>query len=142
MKKSLVLAASLCLTACISTEPEAPVGQVTSDLYLRGDFSLWDAQKEYQLKPVQLDVFRTKVQLAQGATYEFKVADSQWSEGLNCGYKNESEKRIELGKAVPADCNTVYNYFSFTPFESGWYQVEANFLDLENPKVTVTQVFN
>ena len=88
-------------------------------------------------------IYETKIRFSTpGNAYEFKIADAQWSAGYNCGYLDEAlDKTLELGLPVQADCNSVYNYFSFTPEEKGWYKVSINFSRFKKPLVTVNQVF-
>ena len=129
------------LGACsssVSIDDILPVEKVDRELYLRGDFSLWDVQPEYKFSAVTPAIYEAKVKLSTaGKNYEFKIADAQWSEGYNCGFKGEEDKVLELGKSVSADCNTVYNYFSFKAPEKGWYKVTINFSRMSSPLVTV-----
>jgi hypothetical protein len=148
MKKLILpVALTALLSACSSTDTftseETTANKIDRPLYLRGDFSLWESQPEYQLVAVSKDIYQTKVKFtAVGKAYEFKIADETWSAGLNCGYNNEDlDKFLELGIPVQANCNSVYNYFSFSPYEAGWYQVSINFRNLEKPLVTINQIF-
>ncbi|MFY8274615.1 hypothetical protein AAEU32_10885 [Pseudoalteromonas sp. SSDWG2] len=147
MKAKLSLAlATLFLGACSSTvtlDDIVPAEEVNKPLYLRGDFSLWDAQPEYQMQKVAPAIYETKINLSTpGKAYEFKIADANWSENYNCGYLDEGlDKQLEIGLPVQADCNSVYNYFSFTPAEEGWYKISINFSRFSKPLVTVNQVF-
>lgn len=82
------------LTACSSIESfkdnEIEISNKGTPIYLRGNFNTWEAQPEYQLKKINSDVLQTKIKLSTaGQTYEFKIADENWSQGLNCGYLNE-----------------------------------------------------
>lgn len=149
MKKALypILLTAL-IYGCSSTDNNILDTEIISDnvskpLYLRGDFTLWEAQESYLLSKRTNNIYSTKVKFGSiGKAYEFKIADSKWSKGYNCGFKSESlDKNIELGIPVEADCNIVYNYFSFTPYEAGWYEVSINFKRKNAPLVTINQVF-
>ncbi|PAJ75897.1 hypothetical protein CJF42_02430 [Pseudoalteromonas sp. NBT06-2] len=135
------------LTACSSIESfkdnEIEISNKGTPIYLRGNFNTWEAQPEYQLKKINSDVLQTKIKLSTaGQTYEFKIADENWSQGLNCGYLNEDlDQFLESGIPVQANCKSIYNYFSFTPYESGWYQVSINFRQKSKPLVTINKVF-
>lgn len=149
MKKALLACALVStLTACSTTDNslERILEQtsVNKPLYLRGDFTLWEAQSAYLLEAQTDTIFQTKVKLTNpDKVYEFKIADEHWSSGYNCGYKSEGlDKNIELGIPVQANCNSVYNYFRFTPYEAGWYQVSINFKNKRTPLVTVNQIFD
>ena len=148
MKKILpIIFIASVLTACSSTESfkenEVENTGIETPIYLRGNFNTWEAQPEYQLKKISTDVLQTKIKLSTaGQTYEFKIADENWSQGLNCGYLSEDlDQFLESGIPVQANCNSIYNYFSFTPYESGWYQVSINFRQKAKPLVTINQVF-
>lgn len=148
MKKLILpLVTAAVLSACSSTDSftsdEPSASKVDKTMYLRGDFSLWESQPEYQLNAISRDIFQTKIKFTTSdKAYEFKIADENWSAGLNCGYKNEDlDKFLELGIPVQANCNSVYNYFSFTPYEAGWYEVSINFRNLDKPLVTINQIF-
>ncbi|SFC49790.1 hypothetical protein [Pseudoalteromonas denitrificans] len=148
MKKILpIIFLGSAITACSSTDSfeENAVSKtdIMTPIYLRGNFNTWEAQPEYQLKKINKDILQTKVKFSTaGETYEFKIADKNWSQGLNCGYMSEElDQFIESGIPVQANCNSIYNYFSFTPYESGWYQVSINFRQKTKPLVTINQVF-
>lgn len=147
MKKILLLTfVTVMLSACSNTvtiDDVAPVEQVKKQLYLRGDFSLWDAQDNYRLEKVAPAIYETKIKFSTAnKRYEFKIADADWSDGYNCGYLDEGlDKNIEQGLPVQANCTSVYNYFSFTPSEAGWYTVSINFKRFSHPLVTVNQVY-
>ncbi len=144
MRKLIIAAAIASLTACSSTEENVtPSADVSNTMYLRGDFNLWEAQPEYELAVVSNAILQTKVKfLETGKAYEFKISDEKWTMGLNCGYKDEGlDKFLELGIPVQANCNSIYNYFSFTPYEAGWYQVSINFKLKDKPLITINQIF-
>ena len=149
MKKAILAAAlSTLVVGCSSTDStildqDVVSGNVEKSLYLRGDFTLWEAQKEYLLQQQTNNVFTTKVKFGSiGKAYEFKIADTNWSQGYNCGYKSEDlDKFLEVGIPVQANCDSVYNYFTFTPYEAGWYEVSINFRNKNIPLVTINQIF-
>ncbi|WP_052262567.1 hypothetical protein [Pseudoalteromonas luteoviolacea] len=117
-----------------ASEPDAKI--IDRAMYLRGDFSLWDAEGIYQLKPQGNGTYTVRARfMSPGKVYEFKIADEAWSQGYNCGYRYTSA--ITLVKPQPADCNTIYNYFSFTPDKKGWYRITLDYRDANNPMVIV-----
>lgn len=113
-------------------------GEIAKPMFLRGDFSLWEARDDLKLEYVSPFYYRTKLKLkAYGKAYEFKIADDAWSPGFNCGYKAESDKVIKLGQIARADCDSVFNYFSFVPPEDGWYWFEVIMPVNKTPSITV-----
>ncbi|MCF2860261.1 hypothetical protein L1286_22525 [Pseudoalteromonas sp. SMS1] len=105
-------------------------------MYLRGDFSLWDAEDIYRLLPQGEGRYLVRARfMSPGKVYEFKIADEKWSEGYNCGYRFQGT--LKLGQPLPVDCNTVYNYFSFAPDKKGWYSITLDYSDSNNPTLIV-----
>jgi hypothetical protein len=145
MKKITTLAMALLLSACSSqVRLNHENGQLTivntldRAMYLRGDFTLWDAEPHYLLKETQPGVYTVKAKfMTPGKVYEFKLADADWSQGYNCGYKVQGS--LTLNKPTLADCNTVYNYFSFMPDKKGWYTITFNYTDGSAPTVMVSR---
>lgn len=139
MKQHIIaLVMALGLSAC-STAPHQPAdntsGQVTTStgasrvmdrpMYLRGDFTLWDADEVYRLTQTQTGLYSVRVRfMSPGKVYEFKVADAKWTPGYNCGFRYDG--KVSLGKPVIADCDTVYNYFGFMPDRKGWYRISLD----------------
>ncbi|BBN80022.1 hypothetical protein PA25_00070 [Pseudoalteromonas sp. A25] len=146
MKKLTLVVLSLLLAAC-SSQINSPDSHVSSQsvvdvfdrtMYLRGDFTLWDAEPHYILKPRTAGVYSVKAKfMSPGKVYEFKIADEQWSKGYNCGYKVQGN--LKLGQPQLADCNTIYNYFSFVPNKKGWYIITFDYSDSQSPTVTVNK---
>ena len=115
------------------------IAQLDRTLYLRGDFTLWDAEPQYRLIQTQPGVSAAKANFPiPGKVYEFKIADNKWSEGYNCGYKSEGQ--LTLGVPLNADCNTVYNYFSFKPSRKGWYEIQFDYRNPQQPKVLLVKL--
>jgi hypothetical protein len=126
-----VLAASLMtLSACSSMPTEVFSGASSQQLvdplrlYLRGEFSWWDAVEEYRLKQVSdKSVYSVNVNLlADGQPYKFKFADEHWSEYANCGISEENNI-VQLGSVYRLDCNTLSSKsaFVFKPEKNGTY---------------------
>ncbi|MGC0120562.1 hypothetical protein [Pseudoalteromonas piscicida] len=144
-KQGAMAIALLALTACSSnfqlpTTSTSPVvaGELDKTMYLRGDFTLWDAEPQYRFEETQPGIYATKARfMSPGKVYEFKIADEQWSEGYNCGYKREGQ--LTLGQPLVADCNTVYNYFSFKPSKKGWYEIRLDYRNPRSPKVVIVK---
>jgi hypothetical protein len=134
----------LVLTACTSKVKRSEQIQtdnpkaLTTSLYLRGDFTLWDAEPHYKLKMKSAGIYTVKAKfMTPGKVYEFKIADKAWSEGYNCGYKDHGT--LSLNIAEEADCKTVYNYFSFKPKEKGWYVITFDNSKSQTPKVMISK---
>lgn len=145
MKRILTLAIAGLLTACtsqISINDVLPQQELDRTIYLRGDFTLWDAEPQYQFAPVGPALYQAEVKFSTpGKVYEFKIADVDFSEGYNCGYSDAQPagQSLTLGQPAIADCNTIYNYFSFTPAIKGTYIVSIDYSDYDKPKVTITK---
>ncbi|MBD1581878.1 hypothetical protein [Pseudoalteromonas sp. S16_S37] len=145
MKKLTLAVLALLLSACssqisLSNSTSGPTISETLErtMYLRGDFTLWDAEPHYILKPQGAGIYTVKAKfMTPGKVYEFKIADEQWSKGYNCGYKVQGV--LKLGQPQLADCNTIYNYFSFVPSKKGWYVISFDYSDNRSPKVTITR---
>ncbi|MBG9993196.1 hypothetical protein [Pseudoalteromonas sp. NZS37] len=145
MKRILTLAIAGLLTACtsqISINDVLPQQELDRTIYLRGDFTLWDAEPQYQFAPVGPALYQAQVKFStSGKVYEFKIADADFSEGYNCGYSDAQPagQSLTLGQPAIADCNTIYNYFSFTPAIKGTYIVSIDYSDYDKPQVTITK---
>ncbi|MBE0358072.1 MULTISPECIES: hypothetical protein [Pseudoalteromonas] len=145
MKRILTLAIAGLLTACtsqISINDVLPQQELDKTIYLRGDFTLWDAEPQYQFAPVGPALYQAQVKFSSpGKVYEFKIADADFSEGYNCGYSDAQPagQSLTLGQSAIADCNTIYNYFSFTPAIKGTYIVSIDYSDYDKPQVTITK---
>ncbi|GAA61691.1 hypothetical protein P20652_3580 [Pseudoalteromonas sp. BSi20652] len=145
MKRILTLAIAGLLTACtsqISINDVLPQQELDRTIYLRGDFTLWDAEPQYQFAPVGPSLYQAQVKFSTpGKVYEFKIADADFSEGYNCGYSDAQPagQSLTLGQPAIADCNTIYNYFSFTPAIKGTYIVSIDYSDYDKPQVTITK---
>ncbi|MDQ2045664.1 hypothetical protein NRL14_18320 [Pseudoalteromonas sp. 20-92] len=145
MKRILTLAIAGLLTACtsqISINDVLPQQELDRTIYLRGDFTLWDAEPQYQFMSVGPALYQAEVKFSTpGKVYEFKIADADFSEGYNCGYSDSQPagQSLTLGQPAIADCNTIYNYFSFTPAIKGTYIVSIDYSDYDKPQVTITK---
>ncbi|BDF95966.1 MULTISPECIES: hypothetical protein [unclassified Pseudoalteromonas] len=148
MKRILTLAVVSLLTACSSQiqlpsiDDVLPSKELDKTMYLRGDFTLWDAEPQYQFEQVAPAIYQANVKFSTpGKVYEFKIADADFSEGYNCGFSevDPAGQSLVLGQAVIADCNTIYNYFSFTPAIKGSYIVSIDYQNYDKPKVTITK---
>ncbi|NOU51376.1 hypothetical protein HG263_12635 [Pseudoalteromonas sp. JBTF-M23] len=145
MKKLTLAVLALLLSACSSqvslsngTSGTSISQTLERTMYLRGDFTLWDAEPHYILKPQGAGVYTVKAKfMTPGKVYEFKIADEQWSKGYNCGYKVQGI--LKLGQPQLADCNSIYNYFSFVPSKKGWYVIAFDYSDSRAPKVTINR---
>ena len=145
MKRIFTLALVGLLSACtsqISINDVLPQQELDRSIYLRGDFTLWDAEPQYQFKQVGPALYQAQVRFSTpGKVYEFKIADADFSEGFNCGYSDTQPtgQQLTLGQPTLADCNTIYNYFSYTPAIKGTYIVSIDYRKYDKPKVTITK---
>lgn len=104
--------------------------------------SMVDAEPQYQFMPVGPALYQAEVKFSTpGKVYEFKIADADFSEGYNCGYSDAQPEgqKLTLGQPALADCNTIYNYFSYSPAIKGTYIVSIDYSDYDKPKVTITK---
>ncbi|ESP91603.1 hypothetical protein [Pseudoalteromonas luteoviolacea] len=120
-----------------STQVSTPVAKmIDRPMYLRGDFSLWDAEEIYQLQPQGDGTYSVRARfMSLGKVYEFKIADGSWSQGYNCGYRFQSV--LKLGQPQAADCHTIYNYFSFIPDKKGWFRITFDYREPKKPMVLI-----
>lgn len=145
IKRILTLALVSFLTACstqITLDDVLPQQKLDRTVYLRGDFTLWDAEPQYQFTQVARSLYQAEVKFSTpGKVYEFKIADADFSEGYNCGYSDTQPagQKLTLGQPAVADCNTIYNYFSYSPAIKGTYIVSIDYSDYDKPKVTITK---
>ncbi|MBQ4834576.1 hypothetical protein J8L70_15205 [Pseudoalteromonas sp. MMG010] len=144
MKRILTLALIGLLSACssqVSIENILPEKQLDRDMYLRGDFNLMDAEPQYKFIQVAPAIYQAEVRFSTpGKVYEFKIADADFSEGYNCGYRNtQTTGELILGKPMPTDCYVIYNNFSFKPAMKGYFIVSIDYSDYDKPQVTITK---
>lgn len=142
--KHLYTACAVCLiSSCASytVEPYKDIQQLP-DMYLRGVFTWWEADPQYQLTLKGGSTYATTIELiADGQPYDFKFADKNWTPGSSCGYKSQyRDQSITLGKTVYADCNTTDENFRFVPKETGLYEFTINFSNIDKPAVTVNRL--
>ncbi|MFM2475745.1 hypothetical protein [Celerinatantimonas sp. MCCC 1A17872] len=112
--------------------------QIDRPIYLRGVFTWWDADPQYQLQQVsgQKGLWMTEAELiADGRPYEWKIGDKDWHCGTDFGYKSDSSLLKEGQKRVVDAC-AEFNSIKFIPKTDGTYQF---FLDLrgQDPVVYV-----
>lgn len=140
---TLALVSSL-LCGCASTAIEKFTQDKNYDgLYLRGVFSWWEADEKYKLAKISNQIFATSIELiADGQPYDFKFADADWTPGFNCGFSNQRDQIIKVGKAVSADCETTDENFRFTPSETGVYEFTIDFSGFGSPNVIVKMLPN
>jgi hypothetical protein len=139
--KYITLCGVLTFVGCASTDNRDQLTPERSEsLYLRGSFTWFDAEPDYQVVEVSTNIYKTTIDLvADGQAYEFKFADDNWSKGNNCGYANkEQDQVVDLVQKVTANCLAVDEFFLFTPQESGKYDFYIDFNESEqNPTVWI-----
>ncbi|TAA41086.1 hypothetical protein [Corallincola spongiicola] len=120
----VTLAAAALATGCSSGSSSSSGKRDLSEfMYLRGVFTWWDAEPEFQLKKTETtDVYYASAELvADGQPYDFKFADAGWSAGSNCGFKGKEDEVMEIGKRSKVNCSSAFENFKFTPPETGVY---------------------
>lgn len=137
--KVIFLFAVTLLSACtVTSDPVVdPSLDKSNYLYLRGTFSWWDLESEYRVKRHTETKYSAKVELqADGQTYEFKLADENWTSGNNCGFATPADETLELGIKANANCSAKYEPFRFKPEQSGRYRVFIDFAD-DAPRIWI-----
>ena len=114
MKVLLFVILTLVITACSSTSKDK-----YSDLYLRSEFTWWEAKPEFRFETIKdsTDKSVTTKIVADGSAYHIKVADSQWSKDKNCGYKNSKDRAITLNKWIELECTYDFEKLNSTPIQ-------------------------
>jgi hypothetical protein len=114
MKLLVFIVMILVLSGCSSTPKDK-----YSDLYLRSEFTWWEAKPEFKFKTIKdsIDKSVTAKIEADGNSYHIKVADNQWSQDKNCGYKNPEDRVIELNKWIELECSYDFDKLSSTPIQ-------------------------
>jgi hypothetical protein len=135
---------SILLSGCATTAIETFSQEKNYDgLYLRGVFSWWEADEKYKLVKMSEQIYSTSIELiADGQPYDFKFADAEWTPGFNCGFTNQRDQIIKIGKSVRADCESTDENFRFTPAETGTYEFTIDFSGFGSPKVIVEMLPN
>lgn len=122
LRPLLPVAAALLLTACAGSGNVALTD--AEDLLLRGSFNGWQAQPAYQLQQQGDGHYSVTVTLAAEAKPQFfKLGDSEWQPGANCGPLDiDKDQRLVVGQSVAVDCNQPRRSFSFLPPQNGDYR--------------------
>lgn len=127
------LAAAVVITAgCASGGGDG--AKVSRTLYVRGVFTWWDAEPEYEAKMIEPNLWTTSAELvADGNPYEWKFADGAWSAGTNFGYKKSGDYdgTIKVGEKIEVNPNAAFENLKFTPEADGVYNF---FLDWRGEK--------
>lgn len=114
MKVLFLIAVTLVLTSCSSTSKDK-----YSDLYLRSEFTWWEAKPEFKFKTIKDSTDKSvmaKIE-ADGSAYHIKVADNQWSQDKNCGYKHSKDRVIALDKWIELECSYDFEKLNSTPIQ-------------------------
>lgn len=115
MKVIIGLLIFFLLTACASKPSDN-----YSDLYLRSEFTYWEAQKRFKFSSSNPDaILANKVLIADvvadGNPYHLKVADKLWSKDKNCGFKLNGSSKLILNQWLELECHYDYNLLKTTP---------------------------
>ena len=118
------------LSGCSSTavlesfkdQPSQPEIELET-LYVRGIFNWWEADSNYQLKPMGPGQFGVEISLiADGQPYDFKLADEVWSAHTNCG-SAEIIQSLRFNNTYELYCDDDSQNLQFTPSETGTYWI-------------------
>jgi hypothetical protein len=115
MKILVVLASVILLSSCKSIFQQ----DNASDMYLRSEFTWWEAKPEFKFSPIKDStnkIIKTKIQ-ADGNAYHIKIADKTWSKYRNCGYKNNADRIIKLDKWLELECTYDFEKLNTTPIQ-------------------------
>jgi pullulanase-type alpha-1,6-glucosidase len=102
-------------------------------LFLRGLQGQWDAKPVNRMRYVGGDAYRARRLLPTGAS-EFKVADSGWSDGTNCG----ADADVVPGTPVTLACTGNQPNLRFTPGAAGSYTFSLDVSTPAAPSLTVS----
>jgi len=129
------LAAAVVITAgCASGGGED--SKVSRTLYVRGVFTWWDAEPEFQAKMIEANLWTASAELvADGNPYEWKFADGAWSAGTNFGYEKSGDFdgtiKVGVENKVAVNPNSAFENLKFTPEKDGVFNF---FLDWRGEK--------
>ncbi len=157
--KRLLIALSIVLSGCNSTshtparpqpsasekaEEQAPTLSISAieQMYLRGSFSLWNYQSQYQLQRVGNRRYSAAAELSEGKVYEFMFSGKDASKA-NCGYQDKTKDQwLKVGKTSSARCQgVVLQNFIFKPVVSGVYEFFLDFTNAKKPTVYVKKAY-
>lgn len=108
----------------MSPTNSSSVTEINRPIYLRGVFTWWDAEPQYQMHPVanKKGLWMTEAELiADGHPYEWKIGDKQWHCGTDFGYKSDDSLIVENTPRVVDNC-AKFNSLKFVPKKDGIYQ--------------------
>lgn len=143
-KLIIVLICVSTLGACASSGTsslfEKPPLKDYSNMYLRGNFSWFEANENFKLVAISNEEYAVVTELiADGQPYDFKVADAQWSMTLNCGNSFKSYP-VKLDKSYELVCASDSLNLQFTPSETGRYQFILDVSDNDRPSLRIEKV--
>lgn len=141
MRYLFVLLMSLTLVACAQpkiSKPQEP------DLYLRGDFTYWEARPAFKFKMNEERgvKFLTSFIKYDGQPYKFLIADRAWSADKNCGFAKRSDRELRYNEWIELQCvydkekdsiTPIQKPFKFLPRGNGKYLFELKLNDSGQP---------
>ncbi|MFM2486012.1 hypothetical protein [Celerinatantimonas yamalensis] len=119
-----IILAILLLSGCAKQLTQQRSISIDQPIYLRGVFTWWDAESQYQLHPVagHSGLWMTQIELiADGQPYEWKIGDKDWQCGTDFGYLSDDSPMV-LGQSRAVDSCAQFNSLKFTPKQDGFYQ--------------------
>lgn len=135
MRYWLILITSLTTTACAQLQVKE---STETDLYLRADFTYWEAKEDFKFVLNQEAGIKYLKQFIQydGQPYQFVIADRGWSSDKNCGYANGKERVVKYNQWLALNCNydraknaatPIQKPFELLPKGSGKYLFELKY---------------
>lgn len=107
-------------------------------LYLRGVFNWWEASPDYRFAIVPDGNYVVAVELiADGQPYDFRVANSIYSDDHNCGGLTENSV-LSLSNTFILHCNAASFNLRYTPQESGKYLFTL--IPGDKPKLVISKI--
>jgi hypothetical protein len=133
------------LSACASKPKDERTG-----LYLRSEFTWWEAQRayEFKIKPDGQSYLIATI-VPDGNKYHLKIADKAWSADLNCGPTDVRDTELKLDEWLPLNCQydaqknkitPLNNAFTFKPKVAGEFKFSLKFANKKPIKLLVSKV--
>ena len=140
MRNFILIAIALTLSACASTSKK----DSDKTLYLRADFTYWEAREEFKFKlneESQIKYLTANIKY-DGNPYSLLIADKGWGENSNCGFTEVKYQKIKQAVWIPLNCNydkeknqatPILKPFKFNPKRNGKFQFEIKLDEQRTP---------
>ena len=123
--------------------------QDSTGIYLRSEFSWWEAQAKYEFKTFEDGKAKVVAKIQNdGKPYNIKIADKAWSVGRNCGVSEGTNKEIKLNETRLLTCTSkknndrlmpLTNAFTFFPKKKGSYTFTLDLVQGQIVSITITE---